>query len=189
MAFTIPHMTASAETNKSNINATACDNSSTQVLTTYQPSVATSEQIFFNYYVDGLYGKDCIARIANYVTANKLKVSFVDLNCACLGSCEPPLAPNPGALAWYQAQLLGLNNPTSVLTYFQTYTVFIVITSLIVTLGLVGQYVIKINRVKIITSNIRHILPSYWCICRDFSFHFFIITVFSLAPNCPLRIV
>ena len=128
---------------------------------TYQPAVATSEQIFFNYYVDGLYGKDCIARILKYVNVNNLQVSLADVSCACLGECEPPLAPNPKAAAWFQASQQASINPTSVSTYFQTNAVFIVITGLVVILGLVGQYVINIITAQILTQNFRHILRTF----------------------------
>ena len=81
-----------------------------------------------------------MARIANYLMANNLQVSFPDLKCACFGTCEPPLAPNPKATSWFQAQRQSSDNVTSVLTYFKKNAVYIVIIGLVVILGLVGQY-------------------------------------------------
>ena len=131
---------SSSEANISNFATTLTnDNSSRNFFTTYQQSVTSNEPIVFSYYVDGLYGNDCIARIAKYVLANNLPVSFADVNCACYGDCQPPRAPNPGAAAWYQASQRDKNNVTSVLTYFQNNAVYIVIIGLVVMLGLVGK--------------------------------------------------
>ena len=133
-------LVSSSETNISNFATTLKnDNSSRNSFTTYQPSVATTEQIVFNYYVDGLYGNDCMARIENYVMEYDLPVSVDDVYCACYGDCPPPLAPNPGAAAWYKASQRVKNNVTSVLTYFQNNAVYIVIIGLVVMLGLIGQ--------------------------------------------------
>lgn len=119
------------------------DNSSVHILTTHQPATATSIQIYFNYYVDGLYGNDCVARIVNFGETYKLEISYDDLYCACYGDCAPPLSPNPKAIAWIQAQIQARNYVTSVLTYFQTYAVFIFITGLVVILGSVGKHSIN----------------------------------------------
>ena len=133
------HLIATYEANCLSFPTTENDNNSTQILTTFQPSIASSERILFNYYIDGLYGNDCITRIVNFISANNLELSNNDLYCACYGYCAPPLAPNPGADAWAQAQIQSLNSVTSVVTYFQTYAVFIVITGLVVILGLAGK--------------------------------------------------
>ena len=111
-------------------------------MTTYEPSVATSEpQTFLNYYVDGLYGSNCAVRIANYAKANNLQISLVNLRCACYGICNPPpLTPNPGAVAWSIAQVQAANNDViaSVLNSFQEIAVLIVTTCLAAMLGLFG---------------------------------------------------
>ena len=139
------HLIEAADENSSKFSATKYTDSSTKVLTTYQLAVASTEQTPFNYYVDGLYGNECLARILNYVVANNM-VLFMDVaSCACVGVCDPPLAPNPGALAWLQATKQAMNNVNSVLTYFKTYSFFIVITGLIVIMGLVGQCTCGIN--------------------------------------------
>ena len=64
----------------------------------------SNSQASFQLYVNGSYLSDCENRIRNYKASNKNAViSTNDIYCACYGICQPPLAPNPVAYAFYMA--------------------------------------------------------------------------------------
>ena len=136
----ILHLGASVETNSSSFATIPFDHSFAQVLFVQQPTVASIKPTSFSYYVDGLYGNDCGVRIANHSKANNLQVSMADFYCACYGECEPPMAPNPGAVAWVQAKQQALYSTAAVLQNFQKNAILITIIGLVVISGLVGQY-------------------------------------------------
>ena len=106
----------------------------TQVATTTQ---LVNQLSTFSYYVDGLYGFECILRIASYTAANNLTVSMDDLSCACLGECPFPLNPNPKAVAWFlktrTAQSFNIE-----IDYLNKNIVFLIITAIVVLFGILG---------------------------------------------------
>lgn len=122
----------SKKSDRDNMDATNLAIHTTSV--TYQPTTP------FDIYALGVYGADCTLTAYTWMwNHGDMKVfSQADILCACLGTCLPPLKPNPAAVAGYAAWVQHQLNMNA-WNALKANAVILAFTIAVVLFGLVGQ--------------------------------------------------
>ena len=110
-------------------------------ITTTMPNITEkANETTFQFYVKGLYLKDCQKRILNYLADINAPILpyFKTINCACYGLCASPLAPNPDAYAMYLSYK-NIQDQIQLQNNLKQYSPFVAITIAIFFVGITGK--------------------------------------------------